>query len=1186
MQGSVAILATALYVAALFAVAYYGDRRGAWQKKTPARPAIYALSLAVYCTSWTFFGSVGVASSRGLDFLPIYIGPILVIALGFPLILRVVRLAKSQNITSVADFVAARYGKSESVAAVVALISVAGATPYLALQLKAVSSSLLIVTGHVPTPGAPQAGAGFTLIAAMVLAVFAILFGARRVDATEHQDGLMLAVAAESLVKLVAFLAVGVFVTYGLFDGLGDLTAQALASPQARALIERTPDWSEWAAMTLLSAFAILLLPRQFHVTIVENRDERDVRAAAWVFPAYLVAINLFVLPLAVAGVLLLPGADVDRDMMVLALPLRAGDALVTLAALLGGVSAATAMVIVSTVALSIMVSNDLVIPLALRGRMAQGGLRSSDAGALILGVRRLVIVAVLALAYLYARNADESALASIGLVSFCAIAQIAPAFFGGLMWRGATARGANAGMIAGIALWAYTMLLPSLNPDLDVLGGIVRDGPMGIAALRPTSLFGLDLPRVAHATFWSLSVNLFFYVAISLAQRPGPLERLQANIFVGGGPARMGQAVRSWRTSTTVGELVSTIGRYLGEARTRAAFENFMRARGQEFDLSRETDIQVVRFAEYLLASAIGAPSSRLVLTLLLRRGAVSNKAALKLLDDASAAIQHNRDLLQHALDHARQGVTVFDSNLRLLCWNREFRDLFQLPSDMLRVGLGLEEIVRYNARHGLYGEGEAEDFVASRIESVVNDVEPFRLRLKAGSVIEIRSARMPDGGLVTTYADVTDAVAAEETLEAANETLERRVRERTDQLLRLNDELARAKSEADAANLSKTRFLAAASHDLLQPLNAARLYATSLVERVGALPPQEEAALARNVDASLEAVEEILVSLLDISRLDAGALRPEFSVFDIDDLLAQLEVEFAPLAREKGLRFEVRRTRCGVVSDRRMLRRLLRNLISNALKYTREGRVVVSCRERGDTLRVSVLDTGMGVPLAQRKAIFEEFRRLDAGAQVARGLGLGLSIVERLSRVLRHPVGLRSLEGRGSVFFVDAPRANAPAAAQAAPAVVATAPAPLAGLLVIALDNEPRILEGMTLMLEGWGCAVVAARDAQDALARLDARAPDRAQVGGLLADYHLDEERTGLDAIARLRAALGPLPAALATADRSAELRERAHADDVAVLNKPLKPAALRALLTQWRARAESGAQDARREEEGAV
>ncbi len=1169
MTGWMAILGALLYMAALFAIAYFGDVNGERLGGRKVRSAIYALSLAVYCTSWTFFGSVGLASSQGLDFLPIYIGPLLVMVFGYPLIARVVRVAKSQNITSVADFVAARYGKSESVAAIVAVIALIGAVPYVALQLKAISASLLTVLGSFEAGRVVErigSGGGLALATAVILAGFAMAFGTRRIDATEHQDGLMLAVAAESLIKLIAFLAVGAYVTWGMFDGFADLTDQALANPQTRRIIERVPDWQSWLSMTVLAAFAILLLPRQFHVMVVENRDERDVRTAAWVFPLYLVAINLFVLPIAVAGLIVFPDGAIDRDMTVLALPLHAGADIVAMLALIGGLSAATAMVIVACVALSIMVSNDLVMPLVLRGRFAPSQPRPSDIGSLILAVRRLVIVAILILAYAYSRVAGEAALASIGLLSFAAIAQIAPAFLGGLMWSRGTARGANAGMIAGIAVWAYTILLPSLNRDIDAIGNLVENGPLGVAALKPTALFGAELPFLTHGVLWSLLLNLAMYVIVSITRSANPIERLQASVFVGSREAPMGQAFRIWRATTTVGELIATVERYLGPERTRRSFEAFLRSRGLSAAPDQEADIHVVRFAEYLLASAIGAASSRLVLTLLLRRGTVSTKAALKLLDDASSAIQMNRDLLQHALDHARQGITVFDKDLRLLCWNREFRELFELPSDMMRIGAGLEQIVRFNAERGFYGHGATDDYVATRIESLVNDMEPFRLRLRpSGDVIEIRSARLPDGGLVTTYTDVTEAVEAEEALEATNETLERRVRERTEQLTRLNEELARAKSEADEANLSKTRFLAAASHDILQPLNAARLYATSLMQRAEQGAGPQDAVLVRNVDASLEAVEEILTSLLDISRLDAGALKPEISRFDIAELLRQLQLEFEPIARERGLRLEFKPVSFGVRSDRRLLRRLLQNLVSNAIKYTPQGRVLVSCRARGSGVRVGVWDTGLGIPKSKQKTVFEEFRRLDEGARTARGLGLGLSIVERIGKVLKHPIGLRSIEGRGSVFFVDVPRVvEFEAPAPLAPSAT-THVGGLAGLLVIAIDNEPRILEGMTLLLGGWGCDVAAARDAEEALTMLG---PD-ARPAGVIADYHLDEDKTGLDAIAKLRAAYGPIPAVLATADRTQELRETAHEADIAVLNKPLKPAALRALLAQWRA-----------------
>ena len=1169
IAGWAAVLTALIYLCALFAIAHFGDYQGRRIISGSARPLVYALTLGVYCTSWTFFGSVGLASSSGFDFLPIYIGPVIVFALGYPLVVRIVRLAKAQNITSVADFVAARYGKSEQVAALVAIIAVIGAVPYIALQLKAISNSLATVLdslemGHAT--GNSSSALNVAVGVAIVLAGFAMAFGTRQVDTTEHNDGLVLAISAESIVKLVAFVCVGGYVTWVMFDGIGDLATQAIASESVRKMLSQPPDIATWITNTLLSGCCILLLPRQFHVAVVENRDVRDVRTAAWLFPLYLVAINLFVIPLAIAGRLVFPEGLIDRDMTVLALPLDDGAHVMGIVAMLGGLSAATAMVIVDCVALSIMVSNDLVMPLLLRGQARRGVTEERDTGAIVLAIRRLAIVALLAMGYLYFRYSGEAALASIGLLSFAAVAQIAPAFLGGLLWARGNARGAKAGLIFGTLIWAYTLLLPSLGPVFQSIAHFVETGPFGIVWLRPTTLFGLHLPPLVHGVLFSISANILAYVGFSFTRRATPIERLQSTVFVGARGAPMGQALRLWRAAVTAGELEATVGRYLGAEHTRLAFESFLAERGGDSSPQADADIHLLRFAEHQLASAIGAASSRLVLSLLLRRRTVSRQAALKLIDDASAALQYNRDLLQHALDFARQGITVFDRDLRLICWNREFRELFDIPAERLSAGMGLEELVRYNAQRGIYGPGPADDHVATRLELLVNESEPVRLRLlTTGNVIEVRSAKMPDGGLVTTYTDITETVEAEEALAATNETLEQRVRERTDELVRLNAELARAKGEADDANLSKTRFLAAASHDLLQPLNAARLYATTLVERLDQEHTGPEVDLARNMDASLEAVEEILTALLEISRLDAGAMKAEFSTFRIDDLLGQLKIELAPLAREKNLRISFVPCSLSVRSDRRLLRRLLQNLISNAIKYTPQGRVLVGCRRHGESVEIQVIDTGLGIPESKQKAVFREFERLAPAARTARGVGLGLSIVERISRVLDHRIILQSKPGVGSLFAVRVPVSATPALSQVVAGGATAAQTPLAGLVVVTIDNEPRILAGMNHLLMGWGCVVVVAADLAEARAALAARelVPDV-----LIADYHLDDA-DGISAIDALRDDYGVhLPAILATADRTPEIRDEAADHNIRVLNKPLKPAALRSLLSQWR------------------
>jgi Na+/proline symporter/signal transduction histidine kinase len=1153
-----------LYVGVLFAIAWFGDRQVRARAGTQGRPFIYALSLAVYCTSWTFFGSVGLAASTGYDFAPVYIGPILMFAFGWPLILRIVRLAKSQNITSVADFLAARYGKSQAVAAVVTLVAVVGTLPYIALQLKAVViSTQTLLNGYVAA-GSPGTGLEYldtALIAAVALAAFAVLFGTRHIDATEHQDGLMLAIATESLVKLAAFLAVGVFVVVAVFGSLEGFAARAMDNTEIQDIFARPFHGGIWLTVSLLSFVCIILLPRQFHVTVVENYSPREIKRARWLFPLYLVLINVFVVPIAAAGLAFI-GRGADPDLYVLALPMSQQAYFFTALAYIGGLSAATAMVIVESIALAIMVCNGLVIPAMLRQRLFEPTERQELASRLLV-VRRLSIFLIVLLGYAVYRALGESqGLAAIGLISFAAIAQLAPAFFGGLIWRNATAHGAIAGILAGFAMWGYTLLLPWIVKAGWLPPAIVESGPLGISMLRPQALFFLEFDPLSHGVLWSIAANVMAFVTVSLLRAPEPVERLQAHIFVQDDLPRFAPtpAFRLWRSSVTVGDLVTAVTRYLGAERTQRSFAEFSASRNISLAPHAEADIQTLRFAEHLLTSAIGAASSRLVLSLLLRRGNLGSQTALKLLDDASEALQYNRDLLQSALDQVRHGLSVFDKDWRLVCWNREFRELYNLPPEMGQVGIPLERIIRFCAERGDFGEGAVDQLVADRMLRLALKNETFQERLSNGRILEIRSAPMPQGGVVTTYSDITERVAAANELARANETLERRVRERTAELLRVNAALEAAKAQADEANLDKTRFLAAASHDILQPLNAARLYTSSLVERQLA---GEEAVIGRSIDAALGAVEEILNALLDLSRMDAGRLEPELSDVPLDNLFSRLQLEFEPLARDKGLELRVVPTSLWVRTDRRLLRRTLQNLLSNAVKYTSAGGVLLGARRRGNSVLVQVTDTGPGIPESKQQIIFKEFQRLEETTSETRGLGLGLSIVERIGRVLNAPIKLTSRVGRGSTFAVLLPMAE-PRAEPASDATPLASHGPIAGCVTLCIDNEPAVLEGMQTLLSGWGCHVLAARDVAGAVAAVasSGTVPDV-----ILADYHLDGE-TGLDAVMAVREAAGaPVPAIVITADHSPEVERDLRRRGLSLLRKPVKAAALRALLTKY-------------------
>ncbi len=1148
------------YIGLLFVVASYGDRLTPAQRGR-AGALIYPLSLAIYCTSWTFFGSVGSATRTSVDFLAIYVGPILMIGLCTPLLRRVIRLAKAQNITSIADFIGARYGKSQAVAATVALIAIIGSVPYIALQLKAVASSLeTILIDDQAFSKIPIIG-DIALMVTLAMAAFAVLFGTRQTDATEHQHGLMLAIATESIVKLVAFIGAGAFVTFWMFTP-EELIERAMKTPEAVRAIDYVPSVGNFLITTLLSFGAIMMLPRQFHVSVVENSGDAEVGRARWLFPLYLIAINLFVIPIALAGLITFPFGAADSDMYVLALPIEANAHWLSLGIFVGGLSAATAMVIVECVALSVMVSNDIVVPLVLQRepRSRPGG---KDFGDFLLKSRRIAIFVIMVMAYFYYRALGNTQLAAIGLLSFAAIAQLAPAFFGGLLWRRATARGAIGGMLVGFAAWAYTLFLPSFLDGSTAGVSLLQHGLFGIEALRPQALFGADLPPLLHGVLWSLSLNILTYVVLSLARQPSSIERLQADLFVPDALAPIAPSFRRWRTTVTVQDIRSTVAQYLGPDRASQAFEAFAGSHHTRLDPMAPADFELLQHAEHLIASSIGAASSRLVMSLLLRKRTVSAKAALKLLDDSHAALHFNREILQTALNHVRQGIAVFDADLQLICSNRQFGEILALTPQLVQIGIPLREILEFMEAIGPSGADDRNSLIERRLKAYTTEGEPYLERLPdRHMVIEVRSNRMPDGGLVITFTDVTPSFEAAEALERANATLEKRVRDRTEELTRLNSELALAKSAAEDASISKTRFLAAASHDILQPLNAARLYVTSLVERQKG---GEDSRLVENIDESLEAIEEILGALLDISRLDAGAMTPAISSFKMADLMRSLEIEFAPSARAKGLELTFVPCSLPAESDRLMLRRLLQNFISNAIKYTPQGRVLVGCRRRGQSLQISVHDTGVGIPVPKRGEIFKEFHRLEQGARIARGLGLGLSIVERLARVLNHGIAIDSNANGGSVFSVMVPTAAAVNHTAAVTSATPLARTPISGALIVCIENDPAILDGMKTLLTAWDAEVIAVTDPDAAMEAIEAAG---GQVTGLLVDYHLDRGN-GVAAIRDIRRRFGEtIPAILITADRSPHARAAAREENIAVLNKPVKPASLRALLGQWR------------------
>ncbi|MCC6210528.1 MAG: sodium:solute symporter, partial [Burkholderiales bacterium] len=654
LQGHVVVLVAFAYLGLLFGIAYYADQRADAGRSVIDNPTIYALSLAVYATAWTFYGSVGRAASDGIGFLPIYLGPTLMIALWWLVLRKMIRISKANRITSLADFIASRYGKSALLGGVVTVIAVIGILPYISLQLKAISTSYAILLQYpeISMPASEAAGSQALALdtafwVAMILAAFTILFGTRHLDAAEHYEGMVAAIAFESLVKLLAFLAVGLFVTYGMFDGVADIFSRARALPELAPLLAPLEGvaggYASWVWMTILSMFAIMFLPRQFQVAVIENKNEQHLSKAIWLFPLYMLAINLFVLPIAFGGNLYFTPGTVDADTYVLTLPMAARQEGLALLVFIGGLSAATGMVIVETIALSTMVCNDLVMPVLLRLR----GLRLAerrDLTALLLGIRRGAIIGILLLGYLYFRLAGEAyALVSIGLVSFAAVAQFAPVLLGGIFWKRGTHSGALAGLLCGFAVWCYTLLLPALARSGWLPIGLMENGPWGIELLRPLELFGLKgLDKITHAMIWSMIANVGAYVGVSLMTGQSADETRQAGLFVDVfGQAGEAGGARFWRGTASVPDLHDLLARFHGPAAADEAFAQYARSRGLGWPGEGiVADADFVHFVEVQLAGAIGAASARIMVGSVVQEEALTTDEVREILDEASQVV------------------------------------------------------------------------------------------------------------------------------------------------------------------------------------------------------------------------------------------------------------------------------------------------------------------------------------------------------------------------------------------------------------------------------------------------------------------------------------------------------------------------------------------------------------------
>lgn len=1156
MNSWLIIGALALYILVLFICAFFGEKHAS-RLSTRGRMLLFSLTLGVYCSSWTFYGATGAAVREGIIFLPIYLGPLLFVAIGYDIWRRLGRVRQYHAISSIADFVAARYGKSGPLASLVTILAVIAIIPYLALQLRAIALSAAVIldqNAHL------HSTTNSVLFLTAILAILAMLFGTRQIANTEQHGGLMLAVAFESFVKLFALLCVAVFFLFEAPENIAQVSDDVAITFQEVQLFG-VPE-TFWV-QTLLAALAIICLPRQFHVAVVELRDEKHIRGARRWFATYLILTTIAIIPIASWALHAAPEYLSIPDVAVLSLPLSYNQDWLTLLAFLGGFSASTGMLLVSSVALSIMLSNDLIMPALWRlGLLARHDKRLP----LVLKfTRRVCILAVMLLGFLFFHFFNDiDQLSVFGLLAFSAVAQFAPALIGGLYWRGGSRQGVYAGLLVGFCMWIYTLLLPTILRSLPTeytafAHEFLNAGPLGISWLRPEALLDFQsFAPLTHGVMWSLGLNIILYIWVSKVYRPSVAEQIQAESFFYYDTKPLPSQPTSGDISylhhdalrLKVGDLITLAKRITGEGPTTQAFHQFCEQNNVVLNENSTANGMWWRFTEQYLAGTIGAASARTLLTTAMVNNGLALGQVANILDQASQWQRFNQNLLMTMIDHMTQGVSVVDENMCLVAWNNQYLKLFDYPKDLVYVGCPIADLIRYNAERGECGPGSIEEHVRKRVNWMkVGSAHEFERIRKDGRVIQMRGNPIEGGGFVTTFADITAFRENEAVLEA-------HVRERTRQLADALTEQQLAREQADKANMSKSRFIAAASHDLLQPMHAARLFSTALEQSVHS---DEDRHTLQQLDRALHGAESMLSALLDIARLEGGTIQPKRQAYPLHDLLSDLELQFKSIAAQRNIRFSVHDVQFWIDTDPQWIRRIIQNFVSNALRYTAKGRVVVGVlrsSEKPGHIRIGVWDTGPGIAEEQRIKLFQEFERCGHTSPWGeQGLGLGLAIVQRMTSMLDYPVHVYSELGKGSCFMIEVPVVAAP---KVIAAPVQAAPLKTKAYRILCLDNDETILEGMSTLLSKWGYQVFKATEPEQA-----AEIIHQENIQVWLIDQHLNHNQLGLDFILQHRQP--EVPIALITADSDPELPQRLKDLNIVLLKKPLKPASLRSWLS---------------------
>jgi Na+/proline symporter/signal transduction histidine kinase len=1106
---------TGLYVLTLFAIAAWGNRLG-----RPPR-SVYALALGIHCTSWAFFGTTTQSLEFGWAFIPTYLGVILVMLFGFSALRKIAHICRQHKISSLAEFIGIRYSHSNLLAGLVVALCFVGVIPYIALQLDAISSAITLMT----TDNTAWSGS-ISFYVTVFMAIFAIWFGTRTLDLTTKRDGLMFTIAFESVLKLTGLLTVGIYCVYVLSDGWLDLLNKSMSNQTTKATLEQPFATWIYASHILLGICSMFCLPRQFHINFIENNNDGELNHARWVFPLYLGLMTLFILPIALTGQLMFDGSEINADSFVLSIPIAQNNQSITLIAYIGGLAASTSMVIVATLALGNMVANNLLTPVWIYSRHIRQGQPNFSVDQL-LRIRQGTIIVLLFIAYWYHQNVSQaSPLVKSGTIAIALMAQTLPAIMLGLYWPRVQKVPAIIGLVVGASIVIINMLYPAILSSY-------------YFALAP------DDAEFATAIFLSLGLNAVILIFGSLL-----INNAYSNPFTDRGLMRPSLNIQGDKLS-------GMLNRILPEPAAAAFSANLASRRGA---VSHMLPPDILLEAEQILASHVGNASARILLNAISENDYDNSQELTELVEIATQSFQFNHEVLQSSIAHLPQGISVVDSDLKLVAWNKQYEALFDYPDDFLVQGLSVEDILQFNAQRGLILPKLGGDNIA-----IVNAQEAVdkRLRLMQQSkayqyirqhtkdkTIEISGNPLPGGGYITSFTDITQYIKIQQQLEAAKADLEQRVVQRT-------QELVVAKTEAESANLSKTKFLAATGHDLMQPFNAATLFASMLHEKLAHSDLQE---ISSHLVQSLENADELLSMLIDITKLETGKIIPSYTDFSLHELLQNLANDFAVIAAQKNIKVVYVVTSVWIRTDKRLLSRVIQNLLANAIRYTDKGTVLLGVRRKSKhRCQIMVIDTGRGIAKDNQAKIFNEFQRLDQ-QQDTMGLGLGLTIVERTSLLLGIDIQLNSDLGKGTSFGLTVVRCPPSDVINRRQALYKTNDKKqfLMDKHVLVLENDPQIAIALGTILKDWGASIEIADNL--ASAAKVAQQPDL-----IIADYHLNDADNGISVCQALNRQLqASIPMILSSADRSEHIQELAIENNMRYLPKPIKSAALKRLI----------------------